>query len=340
MVLRWRRRPNGANWGDFGPDDQIGRLNLITPEKVRSAISEVRAGLSFSLSLPLDLPGGNWLDDQRFPPRLVPTCSPAGANINRFRAVEGMQATDILNDDVVVLHTHYSTHWDALSHIGQLFDANGDGDVEALFYNGYRAVDAVLKDAAAPGQNSIYSAKLGVENAAGHGIQGRGVMIDLAANFGRGRTLIDYDCLMRVIERDAVDVEEGDIVCFHTGFAQALVDCISEPDRLSLLSEFAVLDGRDERLLNWITDSGLAAIAADNPGVEAMPARAGTGCCSALPLHEHCLFKQGIHLGELWYLTPLADYLREHRRNCFFLTAPPLKLSGAVGSPTNPIATV
>ena len=59
-----------------------------------------------------------------------------------------------------------------------------------------------------------------------------------------------------------------------------------------------------------------------------------------LPLHEHCLFKNGIHLGELWYFTPLATWLREHKRNRFLLTAPPLRLPGAVGSPATPIATV
>jgi hypothetical protein len=64
------------------------------------------------------------------------------------------------------------------------------------------------------------------------------------------------------------------------------------------------------------------------------------GCCSTLPLHEHCLFKLGIHLGELWHLTPLAQWLRSHGRSSFLLTAPPLRLPGAVGSPTTPVATV
>ena len=59
-----------------------------------------------------------------------------------------------------------------------------------------------------------------------------------------------------------------------------------------------------------------------------------------LPLHEHCLFKNGIPLGELWYLTELASWLRAHRRTRFLLTAPPLRLPGAVGSPATPIATV
>jgi hypothetical protein len=52
-TARWRRRPDGSTWGDFGPDDQIGRLNLITPEKVRQGAAEVRGGRTFCLSLPL-----------------------------------------------------------------------------------------------------------------------------------------------------------------------------------------------------------------------------------------------------------------------------------------------
>ena len=67
---RWKHRPPGSNWGDFGPDDQNGRLNLITPDKVRQAVAEVREGLTFCLSLPLDLPGGNVLNPRRHPPRL------------------------------------------------------------------------------------------------------------------------------------------------------------------------------------------------------------------------------------------------------------------------------
>jgi hypothetical protein len=59
-----------------------------------------------------------------------------------------------------------------------------------------------------------------------------------------------------------------------------------------------------------------------------------------MPLHEHCIFKNGIHLGEMWYLTELAHWLRSRRRNRFLLTAPPLRLPGAVGSPATPVATV
>jgi len=74
--------------------------------------------------------------------------------------------------------------------------------------------------------------------------------------------------------------------------------------------------------------------------VEAYPPRPGTGKHAHLPLHEHCLFKLGIHLGEIWYLTELANWLRARGRNRFLLTAPPLRLPGAVGSPATPVATV
>ena len=58
-MQRWLRRPPGSNWGEFGPDDQIGRLNLITPQRRLAATKEVREGIAFALSLPLDYPGGS-----------------------------------------------------------------------------------------------------------------------------------------------------------------------------------------------------------------------------------------------------------------------------------------
>ena len=44
---RWTQRPEGSNWGDFGPDDQRGRMNLITDERRLAAFREVREGKLF-----------------------------------------------------------------------------------------------------------------------------------------------------------------------------------------------------------------------------------------------------------------------------------------------------
>ena len=66
----------------------------------------------------------------------------------------------------------------------------------------------------------------------------------------------------------------------------------------------------------------------------------GSGRYPAMPLHAHCLFKLGLNLGEIWWLKDLAHYLRDNKRSRFLLTAPPLRLPGAVGSPATPVATV
>lgn len=347
---RWRHRPEGSTWGDFGPDDQLGRLNLLTPEKVRQGVAEVREGLSFALSLPLDYPGGSALNPNRHPPVLRPLLRKGLVNFNCLLGDLEPGRTDVLSDDLAILHLQYSTQWDGLAHAGSMFDANGDGLPEALYYNGYAAGRDIVgpsdvQDAgvpARPGAATSTSAAraLGIEGMARTGVQGRGVMVDLHAHLGNDRTLVGYETLLRVMDTDGVQVEPGDILCLHTGFAEVVLGMCREPDPATLAGSCAVLDGRDARLLQWITDSQIAAIAADNYAVEAHPARPGPDCCAALPLHEHCLFKLGVHLGELWHLTPLATWLRAHRRHRFLLTAPPLNLPGAVASPVTPVATV
>ena len=113
------------------------------------------------------------------------------------------------------------------------------------------------------------------------------------------------------------------------------------PDARALHASSSVLDGHDDRLLQWISDSKIVAIASDNFAVEdARVSLPSDYRGPRLPLHHHCLFKLGLPLGELWYLTELAKWLRMHNRNRFLLTAPPLRLTGAVGSPVTPIATV
>ena len=102
-----------------------------------------------------------------------------------------------------------------------------------------------------------------------------------------------------------------------------------------------MLDGHDDALLRWITDSGIAALISDNIAVEAAGKKLPDDYeGSILPLHEHCLFKLGLPLAELWLLADLAEWLEAEGRSRFLLTAPPLRLTGAVGSPATPIATV
>ena len=156
----------------------------------------------------------------------------------------------------------------------------------------------------------------------------RPVLIDLHRVYGNEKIAIDHAMLADVMRDQRVTVEPGDILALRTGWSQLIVDMHGTPDKQIVHHACAGLDGRDPQLLRWITDSGVAAIVADNVAVEFYPPRPGEAGQPFLPLHELCLFKLGINLGEMWYLTELADWLRDHDRNRFFLTAPPLRLRG------------
>ena len=321
QALSSERRPPGSNWGDYGADDRIGRLNELTPERVVRAAAEIRTGRRFCLSLPLDYPGGNVVFPFRFPPRRT-VVERGGFLADEFpfsRQREG--ATGVVNDDIVTLWTQYSTQWDALGHVGSQFDANDDGEDEVVYYNGHHpAID--------------------VDGMATTGLQGRGVLIDLRRAFGDAKTAVDLAMLREVMRNQNVVVEPGDILALRTGWTQLVLDMHGEPEKSILQNASAGLDSRDPALLDWIAASGVAAIVADNLAVESYPPRPGEPGTPYLPLHELCLFKLGVNLGEMWYLTELADWLYENRRTRFFLTAPPLRLRGHVGSPVTPIATV
>jgi kynurenine formamidase len=338
MNPRWKQRPAGSTWGDWGADDQLGRLNLLGPEKVLQGIAEVKVGRTFCLSLPLDYPGGNVLSPVRFPPRLRPVIRNDRPYYNYEWRQVNPRLTDIAADDAVLLYTQYSTQWDSLAHRGSLFDADGDGVAEAVYYNGFRAGEHVTLSEAA---QSVSAGALGIENMAAQGLQGRGVLVDLYRHFGESpRKQVGYDDLMAVMAKDGVVVEPGDILCLWTGLDRMILRMRGKPEA-SLREACAVLNGRDARLLDWVRDSGVAAIASDNLAVEAVgQALPAEGPVSSLPLHELCLFKLGVPLGELWLLADLAEWLQAHRRSRFLLTAPPLRLTGAVGSPVTPVATV
>ena len=344
---RWMQRPEHSNWGDFGPDDQLGRLNLLTPAKVLEGVSEVRTGRNFCLSLPLDYPGGVALNGRRHPPQVIPTMRGDKPNMTYPLSRDTPGLLDVICDDTVHMALQYSTQWDSLAHMGQWFDLSGRGKPEMAFYNGYRAGEDVIgpidfrhgEEQAVSRAPGAY--RLGIENMAASGVQGRGVMIDLKRQFGTQKIAIGYRELQAAMTAQNVVVERGDMVCLRTGTDEALLEMAGQPDMDWLNAHFAALDGRDAELQQWIIDSGVVALIADNAAVEMLPARpAATHFHASHPLHDLCLFRLGVYLGELWLLSPLADWLAANGRNRFLLTAPPLRLPRAVGSPVSPVATV
>jgi kynurenine formamidase len=339
MSKRWKNRPEGSNWGEFGEDDQYGRMNLVSAERRLRALQEVKTGEVFVLSHPLTLPGGNVLNPNRHPPVFHPVKRGELVYFNLAMQEVDTRLTDVGSDEAILLYSQYSTHWDAFAHKGTVFDADGDGIPEKVSYNGFRLVD----DSGKALYGDLGARALSAAAMAETGVQARAVMVDLRHHFGDERMAVTWEMLEQVMRADAVSVEPGDILVVHTGLG-ALIRAAQGRLDDAIRTQCSVLDGYDKRLLEWIGDSGVVAIAADNLAVESsstlgVDPRVGHRGPN-LPLHEHCLVKLGIHLGELWYLSELADWLRRHRRSRFLLTAPPLRMPGAAGSPVTPIATV
>ncbi len=103
-----------------------------------------------------------------------------------------------------------------------------------------------------------------------------------------------------------------DPLTLHTGFATKVLEWERNPDPVKIHTMCSYLDARDESLLEWIADSQVSALVADNYAVEGLlgkdrdPSRH-----SFLPIHHLCLFKLGVPVGEMWYLDELAGWLRE-----------------------------
>ena len=142
-------------------------------------------------------------------------------------------ASDVMSDDLVVLHTQYSTQWDAFGHAGARFDADADGVPEPVYYNGWRAgIDSVgpaeveqaslgslgRLDGAAEGRASTSDAgPADISHMARHGVQGRAVLVDLEAHLGAEPTVVGFAEFAAVLAADEIVVEPGDLLVLHTG---------------------------------------------------------------------------------------------------------------------------
>ncbi|PAT06090.1 cyclase [Corynebacterium hadale] len=341
------RTPDGSNWGRWGWDDTVGTLNLVTSKVRKSAWrAGVKTGDAFCLSLPLDTPRGVVLNENRLPPVIRPNLRFGVPNFHVDLSLYLEETSGVLSDDLAVLHLQYSTQWDALAHYGVLFDADGNGE-KLHFYNGFTGQSSRgpngVEDAGFGRKTTSHLGPLSVDAISKVPLQTRAVLVDLERAFGRDAGVLGWNEIEQELSRLQVDMRPGDVLLVRTGFAGVLKD---KPEELS--SYTISLDGNDTKLKEWIRTSGIAAIAADNLAVEGTPARVRKNlpCVSEeakaayLPLHEHCLFKLGMPLGELWYLDELAEQMHETNRTYCLLSAPPLRLPGASGSPLTPIATL
>ena len=144
--------------------------------------------------------------------------------------------------------------------VGAAIDRHGLANADIVGPIEYRADDGFAPHAC--GGEHSHADVLGIENLAVKGMQGRGVLVDLVAHYAREHRTVGYDDLMFAIEADGVQIERGDMLVLRTGFAEMVLEMNRQPDEAVLDSHCCALDGRDERLLHWLTESGIAALAA------------------------------------------------------------------------------
>ena len=298
-----------SNWGRWGDADEIGTLNFISPEDVIGAAQLIRRGWVFSLGLNFDRNGpqrGLW--GNRFNP--IHTMLATGTD-----AVSGNQDAGGLRyaDDAVSMPLQCGTQWDALGHIFY----------EDKMWNGY---DARLVDSNGAAKNGIDKAKAKMV--------GRGVLLDVARHLklshledGTAITCADLDATAAA---QSTEIRRGDFVIVRTGqMEQRLAD-----------GEWGGYAGGDAPGLafetaEWIHSKEIAAICTDTWGCEVRPNETKQ---ASQPWHWVVIPKIGITMGEIFYLKDLADDCALDRVYEFFFCAPPLPITGAVGSPINPMA--
>jgi kynurenine formamidase len=306
-----------SNWGRWGADDQLGTLNLVTPEVRRRAAALVVEGTTVSASWDLstmpqegDVFGpvhrfmvmtGEGLGD---PNRVVPPHPVPGVDSTRFAG-----AAEYMG---FVFHGVNVTHVDALSHV--FWDRQT--------YNG----------GAAELVNTMFGATNLAVTGMSQGIVSRGILVDVPAVRG-----VDWlepgdgvgpDDLDAAEAHHGVRVEGGDVVLLRTGYGRRKREVGPIPMHEGQAGWHAAA-------LPWLHERGVAAIGCDTAqdvvpsGYAQMP----------LPVHIVGMVAMGLCLIDNCDLEELAATCARLARYEFLFTLAPLRLTGGTGSPANPLAT-
>ncbi len=145
--------------------------------------------------------------------------------------------------------------------------------------------------------------------------------------------------LSAALEAQGVSLRGGDILCVRTGWTDKYLT-LDAAARAALADGMQSVSGYtsaglagSEEMAGFLWDSGVAAVACDNPAVEVVPADPADGF-----LHGRLIAGLGMAIAELFSFGPLAEACRRERRYEFLFVAVPLNVTGAVGSPANAVA--
>lgn len=294
--------PVGKVWwpSEWGPNDQRGAANRVTPERVKDAAGLIRTGKVYQLGRVYEhgmpLPGNRHFS-------LTIPGSPTGGPLGKNRM--------IWNDDLFSGEIgQVGTQLDGLGHVGVRVAG------EDFYYNGFKGAEI----------GKAYGlTKLGIENVGVFFT--RGVLIDVAGYKGVSRVkageVITPKDLEAACQKQGVEVREGDAVLLRTGHGQ-------------LWMKNNELFGKGEpgiglAAAKWLSARKIVLVGSDTWATEVVPHEDPD---RPFEVHQWLLVRHGIYNLENLDLEELA---RDRVYEFAFVFAP-LRLKGATGSPGNPIA--
>lgn len=291
----------------WGPHDDLGRLNLMTPESRGRILGRITGGATYDLSVDyfIGMPSWQAAGDPHY--RMWMTHTPRGTVVDDPLGVgRSMNEHVSYSGAAVSMYTHMGTHIDALSHFGR----------EGRIFNGFRADEHLGDRGWAVGDAASIPP-----------IVARGVLLDVAGAKGVDMLPAGYritpDDLRAAEEREGVRVEEGDVVLVRTGRMRVYRDAeayMADPPGLGIAAA------------RWLVEErGAMIVGADNLSLEAFPSEVEG---DYVPLHTYLLAEQGAPILELVWLEDLAaDEVWE-----FAFLGGSLRLEGADAAPIRPLA--
>lgn len=284
----------------WGPKDEIGAANLITPQSVLKAAKLVKTGKTYNLGIVVDS------KTPAFPPRSM---SVTVLQPNQIETAGLGPTKTTYNDDIFMGWLGIGPQIDGLGHIG----------IDHIYYNGFKDTDFAKADGLK---------KLGIEKLPP--IVARGVLLDMAGYFGvklvkEGTPYTRRD-VIGAARKQGVQIRKGDVVLFHSGW----LNLLDGPDK-DLKRYVSTEPGLGKTGAEYLVEKEVVAVGADTWGLETVPFEKGVG---VFEIHQILIPKAGIFILENMDTRELA----KDRAWEFLFVLGPARLRGAVQMIINPIA--
>ena len=297
----------------FGPDDQVGATNRITPAVTKAAAAEIQTGAIVSMAY--NLVDGVPLFGTRFTKTILTTASLVpGAEYGKNRLT--------FMEDTYLSQSHVGTHIDGMGHIG----------IMDCYYNQTPMGKFVTQN---------YLKKLGLENLKSFAT--RGVIIDMVKVFQEagklktnpacrtpcldGGTVITEADIQAGLKMYNVTLREGDVVFVHTGWGDLFKQFPAQNDNYNKSEP-----GLGKAAAQWLAGQKVVAVGTDTWAVEVIPSE---DSMEAFPVHAFLLTDNGIHIIENVRTDLIAAEAASSKRATFFLSMTVPKAVGTTGTFVN-----